>query len=563
MPDFNFVGAAYTAASLTQDAQDLVNMFPQIDQYLNTLSVVSPADRQVMALYPRAGLTVLATPGPTAPVRGLRVLPGGGILLAVIGSGLYSITTAYMSTLVDTLLSSNGPVSITDNGVSAYLCDGVNRYYYTYTAASYTASISGTTMTVSAVASGTLVLGQTIVGAGVTSGTVITGNATTDPSLSGIGGTGTYTISRSLTVSSEAMTQGVFTVLPSTDGAFIGANTVDVVDNFFIYNNPRSNEWGASSVLSPISPQLSFTSTFASPGNVVGLIADHRQVYILGEYASEVWIDAGLFPFAFQIIPGTSMQHGCAARGSIARLGESFAFLAADKRGQGVVIQMNGYTPKRISTNAIEDAIQGYIKTSTIADAIAYTYQLGGNEFYVLTFPTADATWVYDISTQLWHREGWRDTKNVLHRHRGNCVEVFAGKVIVGDYQNGKIYALDPSNNTDDGVVFPCMRRARHLTSDLKRQFFEDLQIQLQPGVGIPTGQGSNPMAMMRYSDDGGFTWSAERWARIGKEGKYKNRCRWPRPGGFARDRIYEITVTDPVFRVMVSANLNMKSGAH
>ena len=74
MPDFNFVGAAYTAQSLTQDAQDLVNMYPQIDAYLNTKSVVADADRQVMALYPRAGLTTLATPGPSAQVRGLRQL---------------------------------------------------------------------------------------------------------------------------------------------------------------------------------------------------------------------------------------------------------------------------------------------------------------------------------------------------------------------------------------------------------------------------------------------------------------------------------------------------------
>jgi len=556
MPDFNFVGGAYTAASLTQDAQDLVNYYPQIDQYLNTLSVVSPADRQVMALYPRPGLTLKATPGPSAPVRGLRVIPGGQTLFAVVGSGLYSINTAYQAVLVGTLLTSNGPVSMTDNGVSLYLCDGPNRYYYTYSAASYNGTTVGTTLTVNSMTSGALVLGQTVVGAGITSGTVVTAFIT------GTGGTGTYTLSTSQNVGPEAMTSGAFTVVPSTDGAFMGASTVDVMDNFFIYNNPNKNQWGATSVLSPTSPQLSFTSTFISPGNVVGIIADHRYVYILQEYTGEVYTDQGLFPFPFQIMGGTSIQHGLAARGSISRLGEGFAFLSSDKRGQGVVILMNGYTPTRISTNAIEDSIQGYTQNSTITDAIAYTYQIGGNEFYVLTFPTADATWVYDVSTKLWHREGWRDTNNVLHRHRGNCSEVFGGNVIVGDYQNGQIYMLDPENNSDNGVVFPCMRRARHLTADLKRMFFDDLQIQFQPGVGLQTGQGSNPQAMLRWSDDGGFTWSKERWAFIGKAGKYKNRCRWPRLG-YARDRIFEVTVTDPVFRVIVSANLNSSVGAH
>lgn len=556
MPDFNFVGAAYQAASITQDAQDLVNMYPQIDQYLDTKSLLGGGDRQVMALYPRAGLTTLATPGPTAPVRALRTLPGNNTLLAVIGDGLYSITTSYMATLVGTLLSNNGPVSITDNGVSAYICDGSNRYYYTYQAAAYTGTIVGTVLTVAAMTSGALVVGQTVVGAGVTAGTVITSFGT------GTGGIGTYNLSVASGVGPLALTSGVFTILPATDGAFTGGNSVDIVDDFFIYNNPNSNEWGASAVLSPISAALSFTSTLASPGYVVGLIADHRQVYILQEYSGEVWINAGLFPFPFQIIPGTSMQHGCAARGSIARIGESFAFLSADKRGQGVVIQMNGYTPVRISTNAIENEIQQYIQNSTIADAIAFTYQQGGNEFYMLTFPTADVTWVYDISTKLWHREGWRDTLNVLHRHRGNCCEVFGGSVIMGDYQNGQIYKVDPTNHTDDGVIFPCMRRARHITTDLKRQFFDNLQIQFQPGVGISTGQGSDPEAILRWSDDGGFTWSAPRIGKIGQMGKYKNRAYWPRVS-WSRDRIFEVTVTDPVFRVIVSANLNMSAGAH
>lgn len=556
MPDFNFVGAAYQAASITQDAQDLVNMYPQIDQYLDTKSILGGGDRQVMALYPRAGLTTLAQPGPVAAVRALRSLPGAQVLLAVIGDGLYSINTSYASTLVGTLLSNNGPVSITDNGVSAYLCDGPNRYYYTYQQASYTGTIAGTVLTITAMTSGTIVLGQTVVGAGVTAGTVITAFGT------GTGGIGTYTVSVASAVGPLALTSGTFTVLPATDGAFVGANTVDVVDNFMIYNNPNSNQWGATAVLSPISAQLSFTSTLASPGYVVGLIADHRQVYILQEYSAEVWINAGLFPFPFQIIPGTSMQHGCAARGSIARIGESFAFLSSDKRGQGVVIQMNGYSPVRISTNAIENEIQKYIQSSTIADAIAFSYQQGGNEFYMLTFPTADVTWVYDISTKLWHREGWRDTYNVLHRHRGNCSEVFAGSVIMGDFENGKIYKVDPTNNTDDDVIFPCMRRCRHLTTDLKHQYFEDLQIQFQPGVGIATGQGSDPEAVLRYTDDGGFTWSQPRTTKIGKMGQYKNRARWPRIG-WARDRIFEVTVTDPVYRVIVSANLNMKPGAH
>ncbi len=67
-------------------------------------------------------------------------------------------------------------------------------------ASSFTGAISGTTLTVSAVASGAIQLGQTISGSGVTAGTTITGFGT------GVGGVGTYTVSASQTVTSETLT---------------------------------------------------------------------------------------------------------------------------------------------------------------------------------------------------------------------------------------------------------------------------------------------------------------------------------------------------------------------
>lgn len=65
--------------------------------------------------------------------------------------------------------------------------------------ASFTGSISGTTLTVSAVASGTLAVGQVLGGSGILGATSIAAL------LSGTGGTGTYTVNNSQTISSEAM----------------------------------------------------------------------------------------------------------------------------------------------------------------------------------------------------------------------------------------------------------------------------------------------------------------------------------------------------------------------
>jgi len=413
----------------------------------------------------------------------------------------------------------------------------------------------------------------------------------------GAGGIGTYVISNSQTVASETMYALNFSILPLSDGAFNAANTVDIVDNYFVYNKPGSQEWAASNPLSPITSPLSFSSKDGAPDNLVSLIVDHREVYLLGEASSEVWVDVGSFPFPFQRIPGTSTQHGIAAKFSMYRVGNSFAYVSRNIRGQAQIMMMNGYIPQRISTHAVENTLTDQY----IDDAIAWTYQLEGHEVYVVSFPTLDLTWAYDVATEMWHKWLWVDNNNIYHRHRGNCASLFQGQVLVGDYSNGQIYQLDSTNYTDNGQNIRRLRRAPHLVTDLQRQYLEELQIQFQPGVGTtglssktqgifinspyyiaPTdtliitsdetlilGQSNqvglqttttNPQAMLRWSNDGGSTWSNEHWVKIGQLGKYKNRAIWRRLG-WSRDRVFEVVVTDPVNAVIISANLKAQEG--
>jgi len=370
----------------------------------------------------------------------------------------------------------------------------------------------------------------------------------------GTGGTGSYVVSTSQTVASTTLYALNFSIMPANDGPFTGATVVDVVDNYFVYNRPNTQQWGASSPLSPISPALSFSSKDGAPDNLVSMIVDHREVYLLGETSSEVWVDSGLFPFAFQRIPGTSTQHGIASAFSIARLGNSFAYLSKNIRGDGQVMMMNGYMPTRISNHAVEYSIEG----GFISDARAWTYLIEGHEVYVVSFPTLDLTWAYDLASGMWHKWLWVDDQNVFHRHRGNCHSHFQGINLVGDHSNGQIYMLDPNNYTDSGNEIRRVRRAPHLISDYQRQYFSEFQIHFQPGVGLPDG--SAPQAMCRWSDDGGSTWSNEHWSSIGVQGAYKNRAIWRRLGQ-SRDRIFEVVVTDPINAVITAANLKANVG--
>jgi len=698
MPDFGFVGPSYEAPSIYQDAQECINFRPEIDP------LKQPGQNGVIALYPTPGLTNKVTLFNTAEVRGMRQVSGGQYMVVVCGQYVYVLNSTFTPTIIGTLNTSTGMVGITDNSVNVYIVDGSNRYTWrisnplaaqfigsvsgttltvtsmksgtlsvgqqlfgigvtaetvitalgsgsggvgTYTinlsqsvasqtlntaavAARVTGSISGNVLTVSAVTSGTLYPGQTIQGTGVTAGTIITalgGSAALSYSITsggtgyavgdtitvtggiysqqatytvatvaagvvtglttvsngvytvvpgtpsqtttsgngtgltltltfgtGTGGTGSYVVSTSQSVSSTSLYALNFSVMPANDGPFTGADVVDVVDNYFVYNRPNTQQWGASSPLSPISPSLSFSSKDGAPDNLVSMIVDHREVYLLGETSSEVWVDSGLFPFAFQRIPGTSTQHGIAAKFSVSRLGNSFAYLSKNIRGDGQVMMMNGYTPTRISTHAVENSIEGQY----IADARAWTYLIEGHEVYVVSFPTIDLTWAYDIATGMWHKWLWVDDQNVFHRHRGNCHSHFQGINLVGDHSNGQIYMLDPNNYTDSGNEIRRVRRAPHLISDYQRQYFSEFQIHFQPGVGLPDG--SAPQAMCRWSDDGGSTWSNEHWCSIGVQGAYKNRAIWRRLGQ-SRDRIFEVVVTDPINAVITAANLKASAG--
>jgi hypothetical protein len=621
MPDFGFVGAAYEAPSITQDAQECINFYPEIDP------TKAQGERGIVALYPTPGLETVAIFPNQEEVRGLRTLSGGQQVVAVCGDFVYALESNLTPVMIGQMNTATGQVGIVDNGVNVYIVDDSYRYTWfistpssaiftgsistttltvtsvqsgtiavgqaifgqgiaqntvitalgtgsggvgTYTVsdsqtvtstainsvaspAIVTGAISGTTLTVSAVTSGTLKIGQTIEGSGVTDGTIITAFGT------GSGGAGTYTVSASQTVSSTTIYALNWTVLPSTDGAFEGGGTVDISDNYFVYNKPQSQQWAASDLLSPITDPLSFASKDGSPDDLVAIIVDRREVYLLGEMSSEAWLDVGSVPFPFQRIQGSSTQQGIAAAYSCARVGNSFAYVSKNNRGEATIVQMNGYIPQRISTHAVETTLVG----QDVSDAIAWTYQLEGHETYVVTFPsigTNGLTWAYDITTGLWHKWLYTNNQNEYERHRGNCCAFFNQQVLLGDYENGKLYRLSLSQYTDDGQLIRRLRRCPHITTDLQRQYFAELQIQFQPGVGLPVGQGQDPQAMLRWSDNGGFTWSNENWVTIGKQGEYFTRAMWRRLG-FARDRIFEVVITDPIKAVIVSANLKAEAG--
>jgi hypothetical protein len=347
-----------------------------------------------------------------------------------------------------------------------------------------------------------------------------------------------------------------------TDVDFPGAVTVNYLDGYFVFNEPNSQKIWVSEILdgTQIDP-LSFASAEGSPDGVVSTMVDHRELWVFGTNSVEVWYNAGTADFPLQRIQGAFNELGCAATFSVAKLDNALFWLGADARGRGIVYRANGYSGVRVSTHAVEWQIQNY---GNISDAIAYTYQRDGHSFYVLIFPSAGTTWVYDAATQAWHeRAGWSDGEFV--RHRSNCQVEFNSQNVVGDYQNGNIYAFDFEVYADNGAIQKWLRSWRALPpnqNNLKRTAHHSLQLDAETGVGLNDGQGSNPQVMLRWSDDGGHTWSNEHWASMGKIGAFFYRTIWRRLGMTLklRDRVYEVSGTDPIKIAIVGAELNVSS---
>lgn len=355
-----------------------------------------------------------------------------------------------------------------------------------------------------------------------------------------------------------------------TDEDFPGASVVQYIDGYFLFIEPDSQRFWITSLLDgeSIDP-LDFASAEGAPDGLIGLLVDHREAWLFGNRSVEVWYNSGASDFPFERIQGAFIEQGCAAEFSPVQLDNSVFWLGSDERGQGIVWRANGYTPVRVSTHAIETAINDY---DTISDAIGYSYQQEGHSFYVLTFPSGNATWVFDVATGLWHERAYMVPRTgQLIRHRSNCHEFFNGEHIVGDYENGNLYALDLSTYDDNGDAQKWLRAWRALptgANNLNRTFHHSLQLDCQTGVGLdgendPNDpdyvQGSDPQVILRWSDDGGHRWSNEHWRSMGKIGETGRRVIWRRLGSTERlrDRVYEVSGTDPVKIAVMGAELH------
>ena len=341
-------------------------------------------------------------------------------------------------------------------------------------------------------------------------------------------------------------------------------NSANVVSGISLPFSPSvgSNQWWQSNLFDLSTWQaLNFTSSAGAPDNVQALFDIHREVWVLKSNETEIWANAGLPGFAFQRLDGVYIQTGISAPSSLAASGESMLWLAQNSNGQAIVVEAVGYQVRPVSTQALTTIWQGY---ATTADAEGFAFQQGGHRFYQITFPTAGVSWRYDLTSSdlagvpMWHQVAGFSAGQFT-RHPARTGVFFAGLNLVGDYQNGNIYALDPTAQLDNGAQRKWLRTWRALPKAVNMPMrFTALEIQMMTGMQVPAG--TTPQCMLRWSDDGGHSWSDQRIAAAGPTGQTAQRVKFNRLGATRRntglDRIFELSSTDQFGVALTGAEL-------
>jgi len=260
-----------------------------------------------------------------------------------------------------------------------------------------------------------------------------------------------------------------------------------------------------------------------SPDKIVTLKSHNRQLWIFGSDSFEVWYNkGGGTGDTFARILGTFTNIGCGAQYSVSTVRDNIIWLGSSKDGENIVwMCTRGYVPVQISNRGLESTLAGF---TTISDAISYTYEYQGHFFYVLTFPTENKTFMYDINENEWVTWAYRDTTTGLQgRHRAIASAFFNRTNYVGDYENGKVYALSDTKYTDTDNNDPIVRERyfSHIHANNNRVSMYSVFFDVLTGMGLLSGQGSDPKLQIRWSKDGGRTYGNWHEIGIGKRGKY------------------------------------------
>lgn len=356
------------------------------------------------------------------------------------------------------------------------------------------------------------------------------------------------------------ITAATFSTIAGGGWPAAGATQVAYIDGYFVAITSGSMSGICSDLYDGTTwNALAYSPISAFPGEVKAVVNHMQQLWFIKEFSTEVWYNAGTATttgFPFRRVSGAVLNYGTPAPWSVAR-GANSIFMVANERtgehGEFVgIVKFDGYVPTVISPPSINYQIA---RMTNIADAFGYCYSLEGHTFYVCTFPTGNATFVYDATTGMWHEwSTYTGTPFAISRHYSNTYAYFMGRHLVGDYRSGNIYEMDSDIYTDNGDPIVAMRITQAMQDGQKNAnfFVKRLSVELEKGVGDDSAA-EDPQASLSWSNDGGHTWSNGYAASMGRIGEHGTSLEWRRLG-YAKNRVWRLVIDAPVRKVILGA---------
>lgn len=369
----------------------------------------------------------------------------------------------------------------------------------------------------------------------------------------------------------------LLSIIPYEPG--FNATTVVSLDNYYIYIVPDENKFYVSDIASIYVNALSFTTPEGNADRIVTAIVNNRELWIFNENSTEIYVNTGNADFPFERASNGYINKGTTSKNSVARIENTVFWLGQDEYGGLQIFAASGAQAQRISTHAIEQKIA---KSGNSRNARAYTYQKEGHSFYIINFD--EFTFCYDLSTKLWHERA-TTTDEGLTRYKLNHL-VFTSnfgngwlysngdlnKHIGADYENGNIYELDQNYRYDDTKLITSFRRTPHLSAQLKNLFINSIQFDIQMAT-LENDQAwyydealnvieRDPQLIFRFSHDGGYTWSNEKYCSLGKIGEYQKRALFWRLG-LSRDFVFEIKIVEPIDVTILACEFDAEAGTN
>ena len=340
------------------------------------------------------------------------------------------------------------------------------------------------------------------------------------------------------------------TLTQVTDADFTsrGASKMAVLDNYAGFIEPDSGRFFICDLADfTVYDPLDFATAEGNPDNLVSIESNQRQFVLFGEDSIELWDNVGGTGFPFVRVSNGYVENGCIGKDATCSADNTVFWLDQDR----IFRKLEGITPRRISNDGCEQQWQDY---ATVSDAKAFSYVFDGHTFVVVQFPTEEATWVYDINTGEWHERasyGYDDW-------RAAWVVKAYGRTFVGDTESGNIGEMDANTHSEWGGILSREATTGTIQNESRWLFHDRMELDLEVGQGIESGQGSDPEIMLDISNDGGRTFVAKSNRDLGTAGQFNKRVWWG-PLGRSRDRVYRFRVTDPVPFSIQAARLDVR----